>query len=640
MRDRDLAVLVVKSDKLPTVIKSTPSIPLTETMPIYVFGFPFGADLTTAGDSPAITVSKGAISSIRKDRFGRVYMIQVDASINPGNSGGPMIAQDGTLIGIAVSKLEGTQIGFSIPVADLRDMLWGRIYDVSFRRADHFEKGVKLDVQGRLIDPLQKLTKVSLHFLPLKKLTKIPTPKDNGDWGLLSSDAVEFEMKISGTQVSTQIVLASAGPGQAEYVVQPSYIRGDGKKTFGPPGLLDVISLRRGTEDDLAAGGGALPAVPKKPKPPLPDDDWLTQPPQAVTDFTGMTEEDGFFYQPPGQVYPVSRTAIAEENPLGTGTTLVVRRLRIPAAEAVPQVVWSPDGNRLYLATGRGAIRVLSLPDMQEKSRLELGGACSHLESSREGLVAVLSTSQHLAVIDPEELTVKKHIRLPGVAAVACSPGSSHAYVLTSLLSDEILVIDLKQGRLVARVNAKEVAGKPEPGQIALTDFNGLKLSPDGKYLFTCCSGALHRLSVEGARLSYDDSTLNLRTHIDAGTAFTHDSKYLLAGVHGGLSLPSHPTLKTGGVYIYPMSNLQQPSLSLETAHAPVGMALDAANRRAYILDPLPRLCFHELAGQKPREYPLDSQFGRPRELFLHPHSRGLVVIMEKAVLWIDLSGK
>ena len=75
--------------------------------------------------------------------------------------------------------------------------------------------------------------------------------------------------------------------------------------------------------------------------------------------------------------------------------------------------------------------------------------------------------------------------------------------------------------------------------------------------------------------MSYDDSTLNLRTHIDAGTAFTHDSKYLLAGVHGGLSLPSHPTLKSGGVYIYPMSNLQQPSLSLETAHAPIGMALE-----------------------------------------------------------------
>ena len=30
----------------------------------------------------------------------------------------------------------------------------------------------------------------------------------------------------------------------------------------------------------------------------------------------------------------------------------------------------------------------------------ELGGACSQLEQSREGLVAVLNTSQHLAVID------------------------------------------------------------------------------------------------------------------------------------------------------------------------------------------------------------------------------------------------
>jgi hypothetical protein len=69
-------------------------------------------------------------------------------------------------------------------------------------------------------------------------------------------------------------------------------------------------------------------------------------------------------------------------------------------------------------------------------------------------------------------------------------------------------------------------------------------------------------------------------------------------------------------------------------------VALDAANRRAYFLDSLRRLCFHELAGQKPREYPLDSQFGQPQELYLHPQSRGLVAVMEKAVLWVDLSGK
>ena len=45
--------------------------------------------------------------------------MQLDGELNPGNSGGPVVAADGKLVGIAVSKIVGTKIGFAIPPAEL-----------------------------------------------------------------------------------------------------------------------------------------------------------------------------------------------------------------------------------------------------------------------------------------------------------------------------------------------------------------------------------------------------------------------------------------------------------------------------------------------------------------------------------------
>src|SRR5262245_8089755 len=64
--DRDLAILKVtgvKDPPQPLDITKTPK--LVETMQVYGFGFPFGKDLATGKGHPAITVTKGAISSIR-----------------------------------------------------------------------------------------------------------------------------------------------------------------------------------------------------------------------------------------------------------------------------------------------------------------------------------------------------------------------------------------------------------------------------------------------------------------------------------------------------------------------------------------------------------------------------------------------
>ena len=73
------------------------------------------------------TVTRGIVSALRQ--AGSVTLIQTDAAINPGNSGGPLLARDGTVIGInsiVVSKQVGEGLGFAIAVDHATALINGR----------------------------------------------------------------------------------------------------------------------------------------------------------------------------------------------------------------------------------------------------------------------------------------------------------------------------------------------------------------------------------------------------------------------------------------------------------------------------------------------------------------------------------
>lgn len=80
-----------------------------------------GSDLLVVGSPVGLnyTYTRGIVSGLRLSDG--VTQIQTDAAINPGNSGGPMLAPDGTVIGIVSSKLVGPDIeglGFGIEIGD------------------------------------------------------------------------------------------------------------------------------------------------------------------------------------------------------------------------------------------------------------------------------------------------------------------------------------------------------------------------------------------------------------------------------------------------------------------------------------------------------------------------------------------
>ncbi len=112
--ENDIAILKISDTLLTPFLTIDSKEELFETMSLWVFGYPSGDQITVIQRGPEITVSKGAISSLRHDDCGNLSHIQIDAQVNAGNSGGPVINEKGMVIGV-VRMILNTGVNFVIP---------------------------------------------------------------------------------------------------------------------------------------------------------------------------------------------------------------------------------------------------------------------------------------------------------------------------------------------------------------------------------------------------------------------------------------------------------------------------------------------------------------------------------------------
>lgn len=112
--DMDLAVLKVDAVGLPTCpMGNSDSVSVGQRL--FAIGSPLGLDLT---------ISDGVLSSLRVD--GKRKLLQVSIPVSPGSSGGPVITEDGRVVGLVVSALEGADaqnLNFALPINYAREIL-------------------------------------------------------------------------------------------------------------------------------------------------------------------------------------------------------------------------------------------------------------------------------------------------------------------------------------------------------------------------------------------------------------------------------------------------------------------------------------------------------------------------------------
>ena len=241
----DLAILEITGVKdLPQPIRLESAIEVLETMTVFAFGFPFGENLAFGKGNPAITITKGTVSSLRNDAKGQVKLVQIDADINPGNSGGPIVDDQGNLVGVAVLKLVKARIGFAVPVRPLEEIMNGKLARLAFDTLKVEENQAFVSVEASLLDPLGKLKEVVVYVRPAKDVKDLPTPEKGGKTPLLK-DATRVVLKLHQGKGLGQFTLPADAMDKQPLAYQAAYVNGAGTSTVTAASLatLDFTQL-------------------------------------------------------------------------------------------------------------------------------------------------------------------------------------------------------------------------------------------------------------------------------------------------------------------------------------------------------------------------------------------------------------
>ncbi len=226
----DLAILKISGvKKIPKPIQFNADAKLVETMPVYTFGFPFGKILATNKGNPAITIGKGAISSLRLDEEGQLTVIQIDGALNPGNSGGPIVDSQGRLVGVAVATISNSSgIGLAIPARHLSLLLEGRLGKPHITASLDENNCTTLQIEVGLIDPLHKINGVKFCYMTAEQAGETPEPTAHlVDW----PNCRKLSLKIENQVASGKIVLRKNFP-SVNLLSQCIFVTTDGAKHF------------------------------------------------------------------------------------------------------------------------------------------------------------------------------------------------------------------------------------------------------------------------------------------------------------------------------------------------------------------------------------------------------------------------
>jgi S1-C subfamily serine protease len=241
LEDPDMAVLRVSSlRREPKAIEFRQRAQLSETMRVFILGFPFGDTLAGNQAHPNITIGTGSVSSIRRDKAGKVTMVQIDGALNPGNSGGPVVDGRGNLVGIAVQTIQGSHIGLAIAAGELTAMLEGGLGKPKITVTGAVNQAPpRYDIVVPVFDPLQKLRSASVQYVP-RSVAADPAKAGQPQ---LAADAASRKLDLSvrdGVARAELPLDAKASPPIKQVTVQPSFVTGEGKTVYLEPQVVAV----------------------------------------------------------------------------------------------------------------------------------------------------------------------------------------------------------------------------------------------------------------------------------------------------------------------------------------------------------------------------------------------------------------
>ena len=236
-KERDLACLRVSGEGLPAAIELSMKTEVRETESVFASGYPFGQTLATAGDNPGVAVTKVSVTSVRRDEAGEVSVVQLSGDVNPGNSGGPVVDAKGRLVGIATSRIQGTETIFVVPPEALRGFVKGRITKVACAPGAVAGGKAPVAVTVTVFDPMGKLQTSGCAWVRRDALREAPAADADGKWKAATASMKDVPLKLDpATGLATgTFEVARGGGGDVEVLVQAWCVAADGTKAWTAP---------------------------------------------------------------------------------------------------------------------------------------------------------------------------------------------------------------------------------------------------------------------------------------------------------------------------------------------------------------------------------------------------------------------
>jgi len=201
-RTRDLALLQVQYHPSTFIdIDQIEDVNIGHT--VWVAGFPFGELLNSdfkpgspTPQNPAVTISSGIVSSLRRNTEGKLMMVQMDLGLNPGNSGGPVVTTGGRLAGVVFAIIHGGQaLSFAISPNRIREFLSRQAIKISFQPKVVLSppQAIRVKVKPVLLSLATDSGKVIFEGDDIETVTFDLKPTENG-----MEAEIEFPERIPG----------------------------------------------------------------------------------------------------------------------------------------------------------------------------------------------------------------------------------------------------------------------------------------------------------------------------------------------------------------------------------------------------------------------------------------------------------
>jgi hypothetical protein len=293
----------------------------------------------------------------------------------------------------------------------------------------------------------------------------------------------------------------------------------------------------------------------------------------------------------------------------------------------VPSVCWAADSQSFYVLEKNGTLRRISADGQTQLGRIDLGAACGWLTLSLEGPIATLSGASEACLVNHDLTKVLNKMRLPaGAKRVVSAP--TLAIALTGAPkkfggggASSVALLELKSGSTV-----KEIPN---------IEFQYAVLSPDGQNLFAQGgSGQLVHYKLAGDDLVLADKSPGIAQN-GQSVVVSPDSRFVCLPSGGG-NYPI-PGMKTSSysTYIFPVTNLKTPKLTVHSGAYPRTLAFDPAGKWIYAHNAERHLVVFDWKGAEKYEYTLPlGNTQEVRYMAAQPQGSKLVIVTETQ-LWL-----